>query len=87
MCKKMAHSEQLNIKVDPPFSVGCRCFWLSVFLASLHLSGCRLFCRPSGGGLHPVGRASSIGLPVGLVGGAVGSVAGLGFLSSYLDAI
>ena len=40
--QKMAHSAQLNIKVDPLFSLavvgwGCRCSWLS-----LHLSGCRV---------------------------------------------
>ena len=39
MCKKMAHSAQLNIKVDPLFSVGLSVGWLSVFLILLD-AGC-----------------------------------------------
>ena len=38
MCKKMAHSAQLNIKVRSPFFRLAVVCWLSVFLA---LAGCR----------------------------------------------
>ena len=75
MCKKMAHSAQLNIKVDPPFSVGCRCFRLSVFLAFassfglpgvLALAGCRSVGSCFAGVARcGVGSAVGVGLPVG----------------------
>ena len=70
----MAHSAQLNIKVDPLFSVGLSVGWLSVFLILL-AAGCPglgwvsfrwiVFCRC---GRCGVGSAVGVGLPVGRVG-------------------
>ena len=81
MCKKMAHSAQLNIKVDPPFSVGFSvgCSLLAVgvpgFRFIFRAAGCPDLCRVSfrwivfcRRGRCGVGSAVGVGLPVGRVG-------------------
>ena len=90
MCKKMAHSEQLNIKVRSPFFrlavgvFGCRCSWLS-----LHLSGCRVSWPWPG--VVPLDRVLQAwpGVGLGLLSGLVYQLAGLGLWFGFpcLDSI